>query len=41
MQWVQNSVLIEIPWRIEMYAANVLMLLPFDPWGRDVRHKWL
>jgi len=24
-----------------MYAANGLMLLPFDRWGRDTRHEWL
>ena len=40
LQRVQNSVLIEIPWRIGVYAANGLMLLPFHPWGCDVCHKW-
>jgi hypothetical protein len=40
LQWVQNSVLIEIPQRIGMDAANGLMLLPFGPWGCDVHRTW-
>jgi hypothetical protein len=41
LQWVQNSVLIEIPRRIEMKAANDLMVLSFVPPGCDEHHEWL
>ncbi len=30
-----------IPWRIVMCATNGLMLLSFQPWGRDMGHRWV